>query len=70
MLRSLKHVADFVGNIEFRRAKNQLKSSLLMNLESKSINFEDIARYSFVMQSGCLIFMVLEHNFFETSTEE
>ncbi|TRY63141.1 hypothetical protein TCAL_00342 [Tigriopus californicus] len=33
-----------IGNEEFNRAKTQLKSMLLMNLESRPVIFEDVAR--------------------------
>lgn len=33
-----------ISDVELSRAKNQLKASLLMNLESRPILFEDIGR--------------------------
>jgi len=40
----LKKMAGPIKDVELSRAKNQLKSSLLMNLESRPILFEDIGR--------------------------
>jgi processing peptidase subunit alpha len=37
-------MAGSISDVELARAKNQLKSSLLMNLESRPILFEDIGR--------------------------
>lgn len=39
-----KKMAGAISDEELQRAKNQLKSSLLMNLESRPILFEDIGR--------------------------
>jgi processing peptidase subunit alpha len=44
MVREVENVAESVTMEETARARNQLKSSLLMNLESKSITAEDIGR--------------------------
>jgi processing peptidase subunit alpha len=33
-----------IGHVELERAKTQLKSMLLMNLESRPVIFEDLAR--------------------------
>ena len=44
LVREIGSVADSVSQEEVSRARNQLKSSLLMNLESKSITAEDIGR--------------------------
>ena len=41
----MKMAANYINHVEFTRARNQLKSNLLINLESKAIQFEDIARY-------------------------
>ncbi|KAI9142589.1 peptidase M16 inactive domain-containing protein [Paraphysoderma sedebokerense] len=38
------HMAEYISEEEMNRAKNQLKSSLLMNLESRMVQLEDIAR--------------------------
>ena len=38
-------MAHGVSEMEVSRARNQLKASLLMNLESKSITAEDIGRW-------------------------
>jgi len=40
----LKKMQGAISDVELARAKNQLKSSLLMNLESRPILFEDIGR--------------------------
>jgi len=40
----MKKMATSISDVELSRAKNQLKSSLLMNLESRAILFEDIGR--------------------------
>ena len=40
----MKKMGTSISNVELARAKNQLKSSLLMNLESRAILFEDIGR--------------------------
>lgn len=40
----MKKMAGPISDVELSRAKNQLKSSLLMNLESRFILFEDIGR--------------------------
>jgi len=40
----LKKMAGAISDVELSRAKNQLKSSLLMNLESRPVLFEDIGR--------------------------
>ena len=40
----LKKMTSSISDVELARAKNQLKSSLLMNLESRAILFEDIGR--------------------------
>ena len=37
-------ISGHIDNVEFNRAKTQLKSMLLMNLESRPVIFEDIAR--------------------------
>jgi len=39
-----KKMTGEISDVELARAKNQLKSSLLMNLESRAILFEDIGR--------------------------
>lgn len=39
-----KKMAGSISDVEITRAKNQLKASLLMNLESRPILFEDIGR--------------------------
>jgi len=44
MCDEMKKMAGPISDEEFMRAKNQLKSSLLMNLESRAILFEDIGR--------------------------
>jgi len=44
LVREVGNVAHSVSQEEVSRARNQLKSSLLMNLESKSITAEDIGR--------------------------
>ena len=36
-----------ISDSELNRAKTQLKSMLLMNLESRPVIFEDVARYFF-----------------------
>ena len=41
---ALVRADEKVDIIELVRARNQLKSSVLMNLESRSILFEDIGR--------------------------
>lgn len=46
----MKKMATSLGDEEVGRAKNQLKSSLLMNLESRPLLFEDIGRQ--VISSG------------------
>ncbi|KAK3375403.1 peptidase M16 inactive domain-containing protein [Podospora didyma] len=45
-LQSLTHESGFsaLGEIEVARAKNQLRSSLLMNLESRMVELEDLGR--------------------------
>jgi len=43
-VREMVSVSNFISPDEVSRAKNQLKSSLLMNLESKPIVAEDIGR--------------------------
>lgn len=40
----MSKMAGPISDVELSRAKNQLKSSLLMNLESRPILFEDIGR--------------------------
>jgi len=40
----MKKMSGAISDVELSRAKNQLKSSLLMNLESRAILFEDIGR--------------------------
>jgi len=40
----LKKMAGPISDVELSRAKNQLTSSLLMNLEQRSVLFEDIGR--------------------------
>ena len=40
----MKKMSGNISDLELSRAKNQLKSSLLMNLESRPILFEDIGR--------------------------
>ncbi|KAK3926471.1 Mitochondrial-processing peptidase subunit alpha [Frankliniella fusca] len=42
--REMVAMAGSVGNSELRRAKTQLQSMLLMNLESRPVVFEDLAR--------------------------
>merc|ERR1711972_980922 len=44
-----KKMATSISEAELKRAKNQLKSSLLMNLESRSILFEDLVAVSQAM---------------------
>jgi len=44
LLKEMMSVAHGVSEMEVSRARNQLKASLLMNLESKSITAEDIGR--------------------------
>lgn len=44
LLKEMMSVAHGVSEMEVSRAQNQLKASLLMNLESKSITAEDIGR--------------------------
>jgi processing peptidase subunit alpha len=45
LLNQLLHVCNVpVDSVELQRAKNQLKSSVLMNLESRMILYEDIGR--------------------------
>eukprot|EP00966_Prymnesium_polylepis_P076904 1782145-Prymnesium_polylepis.1 len=41
-----------ISDVELARAKNQLKSSLLMNLESRPILFEDIGRQARARKRG------------------
>ncbi|KAK4456208.1 mitochondrial-processing peptidase subunit alpha [Podospora aff. communis PSN243] len=45
-LQSLTHKTGFraLGEVEVNRAKNQLRSSLLMNLESRMVELEDLGR--------------------------
>lgn len=45
-LQSLTHTGGFraLGEVEVNRAKNQLRSSLLMNLESRMVELEDLGR--------------------------
>ncbi|KAK4169430.1 mitochondrial-processing peptidase subunit alpha [Cladorrhinum sp. PSN259] len=45
-LQSLTHERGYsaINNIELARAKNQLRSSLLMNLESRMVELEDLGR--------------------------
>jgi processing peptidase subunit alpha len=38
-------ITGHISDSELARAKTQLKSMLLMNLESRPVIFEDIARY-------------------------
>lgn len=38
-----------INQTEFERAKNQLKSSLLMNLESRMVDLEDLGRQALIM---------------------
>jgi len=45
LLKEMMSVAHGVSEMEVSRARNQLKASLLMNLESKSITAEDIGRW-------------------------
>lgn len=40
----MKKMGQSISDVELSRAKNQLKSSLLMNLESRPVLFEDIGR--------------------------
>lgn len=42
--RELAHMAGKVGENELRRAKTQLQSMLLMNLEARPVVFEDVGR--------------------------
>lgn len=42
--RELANMAGKVGEIELRRAKTQLQSMLLMNLEARPVVFEDVGR--------------------------
>lgn len=44
MKSELLKCADKIESVELGRAKNQLKSSLLMSLESRVIQFDDIGR--------------------------
>jgi len=44
MIDEMKKMAGPITDVELNRAKNQLKASLLMNLESRPILFEDIGR--------------------------
>jgi len=44
MVGEMKKMGTSISEVELARAKNQLKSSLLMNLESRAILFEDIGR--------------------------
>jgi processing peptidase subunit alpha len=45
-LQALTHEGGFsaLGEVEVARAKNQLRSSLLMNLESRMVELEDLGR--------------------------
>ncbi|KAI0983875.1 hypothetical protein GJ496_003335 [Pomphorhynchus laevis] len=43
-IREILALLDNIGEEEILRAKNQLKASVLMNLEQRSIAFEDISR--------------------------
>merc|ERR1712137_811878 len=40
----MNKMATSISDVELARAKNQLKTSLLMNLESRPILFEDVGR--------------------------
>lgn len=44
IVKEMVNMASHVGNQELRRAKTQLQSMLLMNLESRPVMFEDIGR--------------------------
>lgn len=44
IVHELAMLAGEIETVEFERAKKQLKSMLLMNLESRPVVFEDIAR--------------------------
>ena len=44
IIHELSHLTGEIEKQEFNRAKKQLQSMLLMNLESRPVVFEDIAR--------------------------
>ncbi|VDI17647.1 Hypothetical predicted protein [Mytilus galloprovincialis] len=50
IVRELLNTTSFVDKIELQRAKTQLQSMLLMNLESRPVIFEDVGRQ--VLSSG------------------
>ena len=43
---SLAHVDNRLSDEEFLRAKNMMKSNLLMNIESRAVQVEDVGRQS------------------------
>lgn len=44
IVKELVHMAGKVGDVELQRAKTQLQSMLLMNLEARPVVFEDVGR--------------------------
>ena len=44
LVRELVAITGQISDSELKRAKTQLKSMLLMNLESRPVIFEDVAR--------------------------
>ena len=44
IVRELLNLRTGVNDVEFRRAKAQLKSQLLMHMESRPVMFEDLGR--------------------------
>jgi processing peptidase subunit alpha len=44
VIKQFQHLRKGVGKTELERAKVQLKSQLLMNLEMRPVQFEDLAR--------------------------
>ena len=45
LIKQFREMTGYIERSEIDRAKTQLKSTLLMNLEHRTIELEDIGRY-------------------------
>lgn len=59
-----------IGQIELERARNQLKSSLAMALESRMVQVEDLGVSCYSVKVGCLGALLTVRSFFPTRSDK